>query len=445
MPRILFIQPTQYAITQNDENKGLCKQNRIYIPGLVFPLLAAMTPETWQVEVKLEVIEDIDYDADVDLVGIGSMGQATFRGFEIAQEFRKRGKKVVMGGCMASIAPREILKYVDSIIIGDAEISYPMMLRDFEKTGTVKKVYDNPVENLAGLPVPKYELLTEKRIHNMLPVQAGRGCSHNCSFCAIACMYRGRYLCRPIDEVVRDIQRVKDLGFRRFLLIDDNIVSNPKYLMQLCQEIEPLRMKWATQCDINLARNTRLLEKVIRAGGHLMSFGLEGITQEGLDALNKSWVKVEDHERLIKTLSNAGMVVSSEMILGTDSDTEESIRATYTFLNKVRVPLPRFYILTPTPGTPLYHEYKKTGRLLTEEFRHYTGTKCVHQPAQLSPQKLTEMYWWLTKRVFSFKSIIRRTVLHPRLIKQPYDYLFAFFVNLHYRSYIRKGIPANII
>ena len=444
MPKILFIQPTQYAITKDGVNRGLCKQKMIHLPGLVFPLLAAMTPENWEIDVKLEVVDDIDYNCDADLIGIGTMGHAIYRGIEIAQQFRKRGKKVVMGGYMASLGLHHISDCADSIIVGDAEISYPIMLRDFEESGNLRKVYDYPVMDLSGLPIPKYEYLTSKPIGSMLPVQAGRGCSHNCSFCSIACLYKGKYLPRPINEVMRDIQKVRDLGFKRFYLIDDNIFSNPKYLLDLCREIEPLKMKWATQCDINLARKPKILEKVVQAGAYMMSFGIESITQSGLDALNKSWMRVNDHEKLIGTLLKAGIVVSSEMILGTDSDTEKSIKETVRFLNRVRLPLPRFYILTPTPGTALFEEYKDTNRLLTEDFTQYSGTKCVHRPALISPQTLTELYWWINKKIFSIRSILYRTLLHPRVLRQPMQYLFAFFVNLHYRKYIRKGVPANI-
>ncbi|MBN1895536.1 B12-binding domain-containing radical SAM protein [bacterium] len=444
MPKILFIQPTQYAVTRDGVKRGLCKQRRIHLPGLVFPLLAAMTPEHWEVEVRLEVVDDIDFENDADLVGIGTMGHAIYRGIEIAGEFRKRGKRVVMGGYMASLGLKHVLDYADSIIVGDAETSYPIMLRDFEKKGRLEKIYHHPISHLNGLPVPRYEYLTSKPIGGMLPVQAGRGCSHRCTFCSIACLYHGRYLCRPIDEVIRDVQRVRDLGFKRFYLIDDNIFSNTSYLTELCRELEPLKMEWATQCDMNLARRPEILEKVVRAGAYMMSFGIESITQEGLDALNKSWMKVRDHKRLIRALSNAGIVVSSEMILGTDSDTVETIKQTYHFLNEVRLPLPRFYILTPTPGTALFDEYKREGRLLTEDFTRYTGTRCVYKPARMSADQLTDMYWWINKKIFSIGSIVRRTVLHPRMLKQPLHYLFAFFVNLHYRRYIRKGVPANI-
>jgi len=439
MPKILFIQPTQYGA----DNK-LCKQKKIHLPGLVFPLLAAMTPDNWEVDVKIEVVDDIDFNSDADIVGIGTMGYAIFRGIEIATEFRKRGKLVVMGGYMASLVADRALEYVDSVVIGDAEKSYPLLLKDFEKNRKIRKIYKSPIESLDGLPVPKYELLLEKSIGNMLPVQAGRGCTQSCSFCSIASLYNGKYLARPVDEVIRDIQKVKDLGFKRFYLLDDNIVSNPMYLKTLCREIEPLKMTWASQCTLHLAKNQDLLESVVRAGGNMMSFGIESITQEGLNKLGKSWLKVDEHKKSIETLSKAGILVSSEMMLGTDSDTEESIRATYDFIRQTGISIPRFYILTPTPGSSLYNQMKSEDRLLTENLKDYDGSVCVHQPALISPQKLNELYWWLYKKVFSRRNILHRTILNRNALKSPLLHLFALAINFHYRMYIKKKVPPNI-
>lgn len=440
MPKILFIQPTQYG-----EDGRLCKQKRIYLPGLVFPLLAAMTPPHWEVEVKIEVVDDIDFEADADIVGIGSMGYATMRGLAIAKEFRARGKTVVMGGYMVSMMPSYVRDHVDSVVIGDAEISYPLLLDDFERTGRLKPVYHNPVVSLAGLPVPKYELLLEKRIGGMLPVQAGRGCSHSCSFCSIACLYGGRYLTRPVEEVVRDIRAVRDHGLKRFYLIDDNIVSNPRYLEELCEAIEPLHMTWATQCSLELARLPRLLRKVRDAGANMMSFGLESLSQEGLDRLNKKWLRVDRHEEALRAVSDAGIMVTSEMMIGIDGETEESIRATADFVDAMRIPVPRFYIMTPVPGTPLFDEYRAAGRLVTEDLTEYNGSKAVHRPEHMSPERLTELYWWLYRKVFCMRGVLRRTLFRPKAMQQPLATLFAFFVNLHYRRYIKKRVPPNIL
>lgn len=439
MPKILFIQPTQYA-----ESGKLCKQRKINLPGLAFPLLAAYTPPNWEVELLIEVVDDIDYETYADIVAIGTMGHATFRGLEIAAEFKKRKRTVVMGGYMASIAWEEAMKHVDSVIIGDAEISYPKMLKDFEEYGKVKPFYKDPISHLNNLPVPRYELLIRKRIGSMLPVQAGRGCTFMCSFCSIACLYQGKYLFRPVDEVIRDIMEVKRLGFNRFYLIDDNIVSNPRYLKELCKKIKPLKMKWASQCAIHLAKNAELLRVVRESGCDLMSFGIESIDQQAIDSLDKPWLKANEHEQNIKTLSQSGITVSSEMIVGTDYDTEESIRETFRFISRNRVPIPRFYILTPIPGTDLFKELKQQGRMLTEDLRKFDGTQCVHIPKNIAPEKLTEMYWWLNKKVFSLGCILRRTIFNRHLWKNPKMLIFALAINFHYRHYVKRKITPNI-
>lgn len=439
MYKILFIQPTQYA-----ENGKLCKQKRIHLPGLAFPLLAAYTPAHWQVEALIEVVDEIDYDTPADIVAIGSMGHATFRGIEIAREFKRRERTVVMGGYMVSIALDEARKYADSIIVGDAEVSYPLMLQDYERSGRLQPVYHHPVDKLENLPLPRYDLLTAKPIGNMLPVQAGRGCTFQCSFCSIACLYQGKYLFRPVDEVIRDIRYVKELGFRRFYLIDDNIVSNPRYLTELCEKIIPLKMNWASQCALHLAGNAALLELVVRSGCDLMSFGVESISQEALDNLDKPWVQAHRHEAYLQTLARAGITVSTEMIVGTDSDTAESIRDTYAFVMRNRIPIPRFYILTPIPGTELFKTYRAQGRLLTEDLEKFDGARCVHIPARMTPEELTEMYWWLNRQLFSLRSIFIRVLLNRQLWRRPAMLLFSLAINWHYRRYIRKKVTPNI-
>lgn len=278
----------------------------------------------------------------------------------------------------------------------------------------------------------------------MLPVQAGRGCTYKCSFCSIACLYDGKYLFRPVDEVIRDIKEVKRLGFNRFYLIDDNIVSNPKYLKELCEKIIPLKMKWASQCAIHLAKNPELLKIVVDSGCDLMSFGVESIRQDAIDSLDKPWLKANEHVANIKILTKSGITVSTEMVVGTDFDTEESIHETYRFIHSNRIPIPRFYILTPIPGTGLYKELKKQGRILTEDLKLYDGTQCVHIPKCIEPEKLTEIYWWLNNKVFSLKSILHRTLLNLALWKNPGMLLFSLGVNFHYRHYVRRKITPNI-
>ncbi|MBU7006994.1 B12-binding domain-containing radical SAM protein [Phosphitispora fastidiosa] len=437
--KLLLIQPTPY-----DSSGSLIKRRKLYFVGLALPLLAALTPEAWEIELALETIEEVDLETDAQVIGISSMGHSVIRAIELAKEYRNRGKTVIMGGYMVSLMAEEAGQYCDAVVIGDAEGVWRELLLDWE-AGQLKKIYRAELDSLENLPLPRYDLLTDKAIGDFLPVQAGRGCPHSCSFCSVHCLYRGKYLKRSIPEVIRDIKYVKSLGYNRFLLLDDNIVSDEGYMLELVREIAKLKMQWFSQCDITAANNPVLLKALKDSGCLVLSFGLESISQESLDSLNKAWAKVQHYPDQIQRIRQAGIEVSTEMVVGTDADTEESILATANFIAANKISVPRFYILTPIPGTDLFNQLRSEGRICNENIYSYNGTEAVHVPARMSPQQLTKAYWELYNRVYSWTSIIKRTLLTRNFLANPIQQLFYFLVNLKYRQDIRKGIPPNII
>lgn len=436
--KVLLIQSSPY-----DHERKPIKKSRLYFVGLAMPLLAALTPENWDVEIILETIEEIPFDTDASIIGIGSMGHAVIRSIDIAREFKKRGKTVFMGGYMVSLMAKEAKKYCDAVIIGDGELAYPKMLEDFE-AGELKEFYRMPISQI-HTPLPRFDLILNKRIGDMLPVQAGRGCPKSCSFCSVYCLYRNRYLRRPIFDVIRDILHVQSLGFEKFMLLDDNIMSDRDYMMKLLEELIPLKMKWMSQCSIEIGNDEQLLKKLAQSGCMTLSFGLESILQESLDSMNKSWAKVKDYPRLIQNIQKAGIDVSTEMVVGADADTLESIGATAKFVEQNKIVVPRFYILTPIPGTGYYDEMKRQNRIYIEDMYSYDGSQAVHIPKNMTPQELTEAYWALYDKVFEFSCILKRTLFRKEFWRYPGRYLFYLGVNLYYRHQIKQRITPNII
>ncbi|MGI6224982.1 MAG: B12-binding domain-containing radical SAM protein [Peptococcales bacterium] len=436
--KLLLIQPTPYA-----QNGELIKRKKLYFVGLALPLLAALTPKDWEVELVLETIEDIPFDTDAEVIGISSMGHAVIRTLDIAKEFKRRGKTVILGGYMVSLMPQVAKKYCDSVVIGDAEGVWEQVLSDIEK-GTLQPYYRQELTTLDDMPLPRYDLLLKKNIGDFLPVQAGKGCPNSCSFCSVYCLYRGKYIRRSIPEVIRDIKEIKALGFKKFLLLDDNIASDPVYMYELSQEIKKLKMQWMSQCSITIAKNDKLLKAIADSGCNVLSFGIESIKQESLNELNKGWAKTSEYPELIGKIRKAGIEVSTEMVVGTDADTVESISATAQFIDKNKIIVPRFYILTPIPGTDLFKKLQVKGKIYNKDIYSYNGTEAVHIPAKMTPQQLTEAYWRLYNQVFSLGSIINRTLLNKNFFKKPLHHLFYFIVNLVYRHDIKKGIPPNI-
>lgn len=436
--KILFIQPTPY-----DNEKKLIKKKKLYFVGLALPLLAALTPAGWEVEICLETIEEVPFSTDADVIAISSMGHAVIRTIDIAKAFKKMGKTVLLGGYMVSLMPEEAKKYCDSVIIGDAEEVWHEVLKDIEG-GTLKPFYKKELSKLE-YPIPRYDLLINKSIGDFLPVQAGRGCPNVCSFCSVYCLYKTKYYKRPIEDVIRDIKEVKRLGFKKFLLLDDNILADRAYLEALCREIKKLKMTWLSQCSIEIGKDDEILRLVSESGCIALSFGIESISQESLNSMNKGWAKVGEYSALLNNIRNAGIDVSTEMVVGADGDTVESILATSKFIEDNKVVVPRFYILTPIPGTQFYDEMKQENRICNDEIYSYNGTEAVHIPKNMTPEELTEAYWKLYNDVFTVKNIVRRTILHKGFLKKPGYGLFYFAVNLFYKYQIKNRITPNII
>lgn len=439
MKKILLIQPSPY-----DKNHMPIKKSRLYFVGLAMPLLAAMMPEDWEAEIILEIIDDIPFDTDADLIGISSMGHGVIRSIDIARKFREMGKTVILGGYMASIMAEEALKHCDSLVVGDAELVWQDLLKDYEE-GKLKKIYEKNLEKgYFSTPLPRFDLIMDKKIGNFLPVQAGRGCPNTCSFCSVACLYQGHYIKKPLEEVLRDIKQVKDLGFKKFLLLDDNIFSDREYLDKLLNEIKNLKMQWMSQCDIRIGRDNELLKKLADSGCTTLSFGLESISKESLEGMNKSWANPLEYPDLIKNIHSHGIDVSTEMVVGGEGDSLSSIRATKKFIEDNKITVPRFYILTPIPGTKFFKDMAEQGRIVKEDIYSFDGTEAVHMPNKMTPDQLTNAYWSLYESLFTFKSILKRNIFRKEFFQNPGKYLFYSLVNLFYRYQIKQRITPNI-
>jgi radical SAM superfamily enzyme YgiQ (UPF0313 family) len=435
--KIYFIQSTPYF-----RGKRLIKKKRLYFVGLAPAILAALVPDV-QFEVCLETLEDVNFETDADLIAISGMGHAMLRSIDIADVFREKKKTVVMGGYMASLMPEEAKKHADSVVIGDGEEAFVRMVRDF-RAGELQPFYDHPLKNLT-YPLPRYDMLMAKKIGDFLPVQAGRGCPNSCSFCSVYCLYRNRYIKRDLGEVLRDIREIKRLGYRKFLLLDDNIYSDKIYLAEFCDEIKKLNMKWMSQCSITVANDPDMLKRLADSGCITLSFGLESISQESLNTMQKCWAKAGRYSEQIQAVEAVGIDVSAEMVVGADGDTPESIENTADFVIKNKITIPRFYILTPIPGTDFWREMKAQARIVNDDIYSYDGAKAVHLPKNMAPEELTAAYWRLYRKVFSVKSILSRTVIRRGFFRHPLKYLFYLYVNLYYRHQIRQGITPNII
>jgi len=439
-PRVLLIGPTAL-----DRAGQPIKQDRLYLPGLTLPMLAAVSPPHITPRLVHESVHDIPFDEPWDLVGLTGMGSGVSRAWDIADEFRRRGVPVVMGGIGANLADHAwTLQHVDTLVLGEAEETWPRLLADFE-AGRLQRIYrmESPPP-IDALPEPRYDLLDRARLGWWRPVQATRGCPYHCTFCSVTAYFHGTYRRRPVDQVVRDVQAAKRSGSSYMSFIDDNIAVDWDYCARLWEALIPEKITWMSQCSLHIAERPEMLKLAHASGCRMLSFGIESTNAESLRGVDKAWNRPERYARAVRAVRAAGIDVSTEMIIGFDGDDERVFEETLRFILDNEISIPRVHILTPVPGTPLYQEMRRDGRILHDEVGRYTGGQVVYRPRNFEPARLEQGYWDMYRKILSWSGMAQRLRHNPARLG-PRMRAFVAGVNLHYRGHLDRGITPGIV
>lgn len=432
--KVLLIHPTTHLT-----GGVLYKEKLVFTPALTLPLLAALTPPHWEVELCYETSEEIPWDTDAQVVGLSNMGHSLWRAFEIAREFRKRGKHVVIGGTMASLVPDLAQAECDTLFIGDAELTWPRFLQDFEQGRPQPTYVASERHVIAELPVPRYDLLLAKStVGLMMPVQIARGCCHHCRFCTITALSAGNYTPRPVDQILRDILSLREFGRKFFFFLDDNLAADAPFARGLFQQVSGLGIRWASQSTLDILKDPTLLPLAVESGCITLCFGLESLTQKSLGNVGKGFLRASDYDGQLASIHQSGLMETAEFIIGLDHDTPEAIEQLAEFIIERTIPLVRAYIFAPIPGTPVCQEFREAGRLLEQDYTRIGGSNVGFRPANFTPDGLLAAYWKLMDRIYSWPAILRRVFLRPS--RGPFDTLVALAANVVYRRQVKKRI-----
>ena len=381
------------------------KRNKYPIPQLSLPTIAGLTDSRFEVTITDDNIEDIDFDAKPDLVGITTMTALAPRAYEIAQEFRKRGVPVILGGIHASMLPEEAAQYADCIVIGEAEDVWPAALEDFIQ-GKLKKVYRGTGRHtLVNLPKPRLDLLKRGRYFSSSLLMASRGCPHDCHYCSVTTFWGKGFRYRPIPEVIEEL---KSLPGRMVFFADDNLYSNKVYAKKLFREMIPLKKKWSCQGDSLIANDAELLRLAAESGCQWIFIGIESISEKNLAQMRKSFNKVKQYKESFKKVHDAGINVFGSFIFGLDEDDKNVFKDTVDFAIDAKLDAANFYILTPLPGTKLFQEMKDGGRLLHTEWDKYDANHVVFKHPKLTSEELLDGLIFAYKYFYSIPSISKR-------------------------------------
>jgi len=383
--------------------------------------LAAVTPSSHEVTIQ-EGNTRIDFDANYDVVHINFKTALAPRAYEIADTFRKKGKRVVLSGYHPSALPEEALEHADSVIVGDAVTLWPSVVKDLE-VGTLQRSYTS-TDNCKTLILPSTHSIKLKGLQLTNSIEATRGCPHRCDFCQDANIRDGSvFRTRPLEDVLQEISFLQQ---KIFFFTDFSLTIDLSYTKELFRRMRPLKKKFICGGNIDvLAQDEDLLRLSHEAGCIEWISGFETFSQESLNGVHKQTNIVHDYEHAVRKIHQYRMAVFGTFVLGFDEDTPDIFREMRTNIGKIGIDAVNFALLTPYPGTPLFHRLEKEGRILTRDWAQYNRKNVVFEPKHMTKQQLEVGFREITLFFSSVPSMGYRTVRSMYLGLYPFLATFA--------------------
>jgi radical SAM superfamily enzyme YgiQ (UPF0313 family) len=440
MPRLLLINPS-------NTHKGLGNIRSTAWPPLNLPYLAAVTPDHYQIEVLDENIEPFEY-RKADLVGITAYTASVYRAYQISEVYRQQGIPTVIGGIHASMMPNEAQRFCNSVVIGEAETIWPRVLKDFEE-GRLKRLYKGTWANLENLPPPRRDIL-KNSYYQWGSIQTSRGCPMNCTFCSVTVFNGGKFRRRRLDSVIEELEQIPQ---KMVMITDDNLIgygnkdkewAHAFFTRILERDIKKL---FFAQSSLHFGEDRELVRLAARAGLKILFVGMESLNAKTLHGFNKKinlkQLQSNRYKELITQIRGEGIVVLGAFVVGSDEDDLSTFHSALQFIKSSRLDVLQVTKLTPLPGTQLFEDLQKAGRIPEQDFPkawiEYRFTKMIFKPARMSIEDLYEGFTYLLKTYYSFWQTVRRTLSTLLSTKSVGTTILAYKINASYRKAFRNS------
>jgi radical SAM superfamily enzyme YgiQ (UPF0313 family) len=398
--KVLFVSPGW-------EKGRLWGELAFKFPTLSLASIAAVTPPEWDVALLDDNSESIDYTSDADIIALTAMTPQAPRAYQIADEFRRRGKSVVMGGFHASNLPDEALDHVDAVVVGEGELSWPKLLDDFSRD-TLQRLYHSqaPV-GMDEIPMARREIFAGKRYLLTNTIQTTRGCPFDCEFCSVTAFYGRTYRKRPVSDVLAELEQLRKKNSFLFF-VDDNLVADRRYALELFSGMKGMGFKWLSHSPIDFAADRELMKAAGESGCYGMFVGFESLNQESLAAMGKVTNRSGSYLEDAKAFRDNGIGILGSFVLGYDGDTPAIFEQLLHFCEDARLEAAIFPLLTPYPGTAVRRRLEAEGRIISNDWRDYDMEHVNFQPKGMTVEQLSKGYEWLNRSFYSFSSMYRR-------------------------------------
>lgn len=354
-------------------------QTTFNLPPHGAAVFAATIPEEFEIEFIDENLEEMRFSDDVDFVGISMLLTTQVkRGWAIADEYRKRGKKVIFGGIATMLHAEETMEHADAVFLGEAEGHMSKVFKDF-KNGELKKVYNHmndlpPIEivNPARREIYNRELYYHKGVQMVDLFHASRGCRYSCYPCAVSYLGGRQFRPRPIEKSIEELEGIDN---NRLFIVDNSLAQDTQWEKDLFREMIPLKKKWVSH---TIEDKPEVLDLAAQAGAWY-------VYQAVFDT--SDYIK-----NRVKQYHDYGIGVEGTILLGLDNQTEDDIKRLIDFLLEIDLDLAEFTVLAPFPHTKAYNDLVKQNRIFNKNWDDYNAGQVVYHPKHMSAERLQELY-----------------------------------------------------
>jgi radical SAM superfamily enzyme YgiQ (UPF0313 family) len=390
-------------------------------PPLGLLTLAALTPKDFQVTICDENAgQRVDYNTSAQIVGITGYLMQKSAVLAHAEQFRKRGKTVILGGPMANLLPEVCRPHCDVLFEGEAEYTWPRFLRDYAGGQWADHYVETEKIHMPDSPPPRVDLIRRRYAQGI--VQCTRGCPFSCEFCDIIVVFGRKMRFKPIDQVLREVEAWRRTGVPVVFFADDNFVGNRAYAKELLKALakwnarQSRPLAFYTQASIDMVRDEELLRLLRDANFNEVFIGIESPRKASLAETHKTQNEKLDLVQAVHTIQSHNLFVMAGMIVGFDNDDSEIFDEQYEFCQKAQIPIIMNNTLNASPKTPLAQRLQAEGRLLLadwsqDDFSHQVKAGATNfRPLRMTMDELTQGQKKLIRKLYEPEAFQHRVL-----------------------------------
>lgn len=386
--------------------------------SLSLPYLASVMGKNHKVS-----IIDLNFEGEDSVLRIVEEQRPVMVGLKVssqnhhlAQQLSERLKNcdprpiVVWGGEFPSLLPDRCFPFADTIVRGLFDSVAEQFLNDLDSDCLAERYEGSNITLPGNWTKPDWSFVQDFRRYNRFmgfPLETSRGCTESCTFCMVLIMQRKHYHTRPLEAIGQEIAAI---GSNFINIIDYNFGVSREHVVAVCDIIARSKaLGFMAEMTIELLDDDIVLEALAAAGCKMIYCGLESIDEVALKSVGKDRTNhIENYRRIIRKAQKAGVNVASGFILGMEHSTFESYRNSHAFFSEMGIIYAKLTFLTFNPGTRSQMFYRKKGRFLTEDPRHYDGNHLTFVPEGASIRDTYEGTRWFIQHFYSFRAILSR-------------------------------------